>query len=103
MTPIAPLIEAFLNETLTRQRGASQHTRDFICSELPVALRVRRKETEGLAVGADAGATRRWPHQFTERSSQLGVRCPSLCGCWISYRERCDRLPSIISWQRRPS
>ena len=27
MTPIAPLIEAFLNETLTRQRGASQHTR----------------------------------------------------------------------------
>ena len=28
MTPIAPLIEAFLNETLARQRGASQHTRD---------------------------------------------------------------------------
>ena len=28
MTPIAPLIEAFLNETLTRQRGASRHTRD---------------------------------------------------------------------------
>ena len=24
MTPIAPLIEAFLNETLTRQRGASR-------------------------------------------------------------------------------
>src|ERR1700759_5589132 len=28
MTPIAPLIEAFLNETLARQRGASRHTRD---------------------------------------------------------------------------
>jgi site-specific recombinase XerD len=28
MTPIAPLIEAFLNETLTRQRGASRHTCD---------------------------------------------------------------------------
>ena len=26
MTPIAPLIEAFLRETLARQRGASQHT-----------------------------------------------------------------------------
>ena len=25
MTPIAPLIEAFLNETLARQRGASRH------------------------------------------------------------------------------
>jgi integrase/recombinase XerD len=28
MTPIAPLIEAFLRETLARQRGASRHTRD---------------------------------------------------------------------------
>ena len=28
MTPIAPLIEAFLDQTLARQRGVSQHTRD---------------------------------------------------------------------------
>jgi integrase/recombinase XerD len=28
MTPIAPLIEAFLGETLARQRGVSRHTRD---------------------------------------------------------------------------
>src|ERR1700719_2530230 len=28
MTPIAPLIEAFLDETLARQRGASRHTTD---------------------------------------------------------------------------
>ena len=28
MTPIAPLIEAFLHETLARQRGVSRHTRD---------------------------------------------------------------------------
>ena len=28
MTPIAPLIEAFLDETLARQRGASRHTCD---------------------------------------------------------------------------
>jgi len=28
MTPIAPLIEAFLCETLARQRGVSRHTRD---------------------------------------------------------------------------
>ena len=28
MTPIAPLIEAFLHETLASQRGASRHTRD---------------------------------------------------------------------------
>src|SRR5260221_14499309 len=28
MTPIAPLIEAFLHDTLDRQRGVSRHTRD---------------------------------------------------------------------------
>lgn len=28
MTPIAPLIETFLRETLARQRGASRHTQD---------------------------------------------------------------------------
>jgi site-specific recombinase XerD len=28
MTPIAPLIEAFLDETLARQRAVSRHTRD---------------------------------------------------------------------------
>ena len=28
MTPIAPLIETFLCETLARQRGVSRHTRD---------------------------------------------------------------------------
>jgi site-specific recombinase XerD len=28
MTPIAPLIEAFLRETLASQRGASRHTQD---------------------------------------------------------------------------
>src|SRR3979409_341033 len=28
MTPIAPLIEAFLRETLPSQRGASRHTQD---------------------------------------------------------------------------
>jgi integrase/recombinase XerD len=28
MTPIAPLIEVFLHETLAGQRGVSRHTRD---------------------------------------------------------------------------
>ena len=28
MTPIAPLIETFLRDTLARQRGASRHTSD---------------------------------------------------------------------------
>jgi site-specific recombinase XerD len=32
MTPIAPLIETFLRETLARQRGASRHTSDSYAS-----------------------------------------------------------------------
>jgi site-specific recombinase XerD len=32
MTPIAPVIETFLRDTLARQRGASQHTRDSYAS-----------------------------------------------------------------------
>jgi len=34
MTPIAPLIEAFLDETLARQRGVSRHTRQSYGSSL---------------------------------------------------------------------
>ena len=32
MTPIAPLIETFLRDTLACQRGASRHTRDSYAS-----------------------------------------------------------------------
>jgi len=32
MTPIAPLIETFLRDTLARQRGASRHTSDSYAS-----------------------------------------------------------------------
>ena len=52
MTPIAPLIETFLRETLASQRGASQHTR----SSTPRAsssLHVRRGKAEGPPIGAD--------------------------------------------------
>ena len=58
MTPIAPLIEAFLRETLSRQRGASRHTQELLCPELPAAVRVRCREIEDLTIGADAGADR---------------------------------------------
>ena len=32
MTPIAPLIETFLRDTLARQRGVSRHTSDSYAS-----------------------------------------------------------------------
>ena len=40
MTPIATLIEAFLDETLARQRGVSAAYTRLLCPELPVALHV---------------------------------------------------------------
>jgi len=58
MTPIAPLIEAFLDETLARQRGVSRHTRDSYALSFQLLF-----TAESLAIGADAGATRRRPHQ----------------------------------------
>jgi len=63
MTPIAPLIEAFLDGTLTRQRGVSRHTRDSYAVSFQLLFLFAAKSTEGLAVGADAGATRRRPRQ----------------------------------------
>ncbi len=59
MTPIAPLIEAFLRETLARQRGVSRHTRDSYALSFQLLFDVRCREAQGLAIGADAGADRR--------------------------------------------
>jgi hypothetical protein len=63
MTPIAPLIEAFLHETLAGQRGVSRHTRDSYALSFQLLFMFAAKRLKGLAVGADAGATRRRPHQ----------------------------------------
>ena len=63
MASIAPLIEAFLDETLARQRAVSQHTRNSYAVSFHLSS-FRREKTEGLAVGSDAGATRRRPHQL---------------------------------------
>ena len=40
-TPIAPLIEAFLEETLARQRAVSQHTRDSYAMSFQLLGEVR--------------------------------------------------------------
>ena len=56
MTPIAPLIEAFLARDTRPPAGRQSAHARLLCLELPAALHVRRRATEGLAIGADAGA-----------------------------------------------
>ena len=56
MTPIAPLIEAFLDETLARQRAVSRHTRDSYALSFQLLFSlVERKEIGGSAPGDRQG------------------------------------------------
>ncbi len=63
MTPIAPLIEAFLCETLARQRGVSRHTRDSYALSFQLLFLFAAERLKGVAVGAGAGAARRRARQ----------------------------------------
>jgi integrase/recombinase XerD len=60
MTPIAPLIEAFLRETLVSQRGASQHTQDSYAASFRLlfvfaAERLKVRPSELTLEQLDAG------------------------------------------------
>ena len=55
MTPVAPHIEAFLRDNLSRHRGASQHTCD-LCLQLPASVRVCSHQTPDETIVALAGA-----------------------------------------------
>ena len=60
MTPIAPLIEAFLRETLVHQRGASQHTCDSYAQSFQLlfefaAARLKSRPSRLMLEQIDAG------------------------------------------------
>ena len=60
MTPIAPLIEAFLRETLAGQRGASRHTQDSYAASFQLlfvfaAERLKVRPSELTLEQLDAG------------------------------------------------
>jgi site-specific recombinase XerC len=60
MTPIAPLIEAFLDETLARQRAVSRHTRDSYALSFQLLFSlVERKEIGGTLKTNKARPVRR--------------------------------------------
>ena len=60
MTPIAPLIEAFLRETLVHQRGASRHTCDSYAQSFQLlsefaAARLKSKPSKLMLKQTDSG------------------------------------------------
>ena len=62
MTPIAPLIETFLRDTLARQRGASRHTSDSYASSFQLlfvfaADRLKVKPSALTLEQIDAGSS----------------------------------------------
>ena len=70
MTPIAPLIEAFLNETLARQRGASRHTRDSYALSFQLLFVFAAKRLKVSPSALTLEQTRRRPHQCLPGASR---------------------------------
>ena len=63
MTPIAPLIEAFLGETLARQRGVSRHTRDSYALSFQLLFMFAAERLKVSPSALTLEQTRRRPRQ----------------------------------------
>ena len=77
MTPIAPLIETFLRDTLARQRGASRHTSDSYASSFQLlfvfaADRLKVKPSALTLEQIDAGTRQRLPRVSRGQAQERG-------------------------------
>ncbi|MGY4289721.1 site-specific recombinase XerD [Bradyrhizobium sp. LM2.7] len=77
MTPIAPLIETFLRDTLACQRGASRHTRDSYASSFQLlfvfaADRLKVKPSALTLEQIDAGLVSAFLEHLEERAQKRG-------------------------------
>ena len=86
--------------------GASSTYAQLLCPELPVALHVRCKETEGLAIGAGAGATRcrpcqRLPGAPRQRKNAPVTRNVRLAAIKSFFRFLEYRQPAALEHVRR--
>ena len=78
MTPIAPLIEAFLRETLSRQRGVSRHTQDSYALSFQLlfvfaAEKLKVKPSVLTLEQIDAGLVSAFLEHLEEGAHQAGV------------------------------
>ena len=74
MTPIAPLITAFLREHMPQQRGYSAAQLRGLRHQLQAAVDVRGRSAEDAAVAACAGADRRRDGARVPRPHRAGSR-----------------------------
>jgi len=113
MTPIAPLIEVFLCETLARQRGVSRHTARLLCPELQLlfvfaAERLKVKPSALTLEQIDGRPDQRLPGvsrgyaQKTRRDAQRsGWRPSSRSSASSNIGNRQPWSRSAASWRSR--
>jgi len=107
MTPIAPLIETFLRDTLACQRGASQHTRDSYASSFQLlfvfaADRLKVKPSALTLEQIDAGLVSAFlEHLEDERKNAAVTRNVRLAAIKSFFRVLEYRQPAALEQIRR--
>ena len=95
MTPIAPLIETFLRDTLARQRGASRHTSDSYASSFQLlfvfaADRLKVKPSALTLEQIDAGLVSAFLEHLEDKRKNAAVT------------RRRDAVPAATAGAGRP-
>ena len=107
MTPIAPLIETFLRDTLARQRGASQHTSDSYASSFQLlfvfaADRLKVKPSALTLEQIDAGLVSAFlEHLEDKRKNAAVTRNVRLAAIKSFFRFLEYRQPAALEQIRR--
>jgi site-specific recombinase XerD len=107
MTPIAPLIETFLRDTLARQRGASRHTSDSYASSFQLlfvfaADRLKVKPSALTLEQIDAGLVSAFlEHLEDKRKNAAVTRNVRLAAIKSFFRFLEYRQPAALEQIRR--
>jgi site-specific recombinase XerD len=107
MTPIAPLIEAFLRETLAGQRGASRHTQDSYAASFQLlfvfaAERLKVRPSELTLEQLDAGLVSAFlEHLEDARKNAAVTRNVRLAAIKSFFRFLEYRQPAALEQIRR--
>ena len=107
MTPIAPLIEAFLRETLAQQRGVSRHTCDSYALSFQLlfefaAVRLKIKPSKLTLENIDAGLVSAFlEHLEDERKNAPVTRNVRLAAIKSFFRFLEYRQPAALEQIRR--
>ena len=107
MTPIAPLIETFLRDVLSRQRGASRHTSDSYASSFQLlfvfaAERLGVRPSKLTLEQIDAGLISAFlEHLEDERKNAIVTRNVRLAAIKSFFRFLEYRQPAALDQVRR--